>query len=229
AVAVTSIGERSRSGANVVVVARGPGRGEARRRADTALAHGCRGAGGAGGALRVVGQIVACAVDASRHVLLAAVELRTGVAIVAPAGVRMTRVARITPRRDARPRHVDASGTVRGRQPGVTPVVAAVVPVVTASITRRGDALATPVADVRRADDPVSVLAAGSRGPVRMVARRVNSVTDVIGAGVGIVWARRPVRLDHVGGARRARPRAVLRHVAGARCGATDRRRRGEA
>ncbi len=98
AVAVTSIGERSRPGADVAVVARGPGRGEARRRADAALAHGCRGAGGAGGALRVVGQIVACAVDASRHVLLAAVELRTGVAIVAPAGVRMTGVARIATR-----------------------------------------------------------------------------------------------------------------------------------
>src|SRR5207249_49607 len=83
----------------------------------------------------------------------------------APAGVRMTGVARITPRRDARSRHVDASGTVRGRQPGVAPVVAAVVPVVAASILRRGDTLARPVAAVRRADDPVAVLAAGSRRP----------------------------------------------------------------
>src|SRR5207247_4796637 len=107
AVAVTRIVHRGRPGADVVVVARRPGRGEARRRADTGLAHGRRGAGGAGGALRVVGQIVAGAEDVSRHVLLAAVELRTGVAIVAPAGVRVTGVARLAPRREGRLRPVD--------------------------------------------------------------------------------------------------------------------------
>ena len=186
AVAVACVGELSRPGADIVVVARGPGRGEARRRTDTGLAHGRGGACGAGGALRVVGQVVTSAVDVPRHILLATVELRTGVAIVAPAGVRMAGVARITSRRDARSRHVDASGAVRGRQPRVAPVVAAVVPVVAATIQWRGDALAAPVADVRRADHPVAVLAAGSRGPVRVVARRIDSVTDVIGAGVGI-------------------------------------------
>src|SRR5881628_1979996 len=64
------------------------------RRADTALAQGCRSAGGAGGALRIVGQIVTSAEDVPRGVLLAPIELRTGVAVVAPAGARMAGVAR---------------------------------------------------------------------------------------------------------------------------------------
>src|SRR5207244_299397 len=102
--ALASVGDLWRSGADVVVVARGPVRGHAGRRADTALAHGRGGAGGAGGARCVVRQIVARAEDVSRQILLATVELRAGVAIVAPAGVRMTGVARITPRRDARSR-----------------------------------------------------------------------------------------------------------------------------
>ena len=70
--------------ADVLVVARRSRRGITGRRADAALADGSRGTGRARRTFRAVCQGIACAVHVAAPILLATVELRTWVAIVAP-------------------------------------------------------------------------------------------------------------------------------------------------